>query len=106
MVVVFALAVQPAAAIEKTKSAADSSRTRTERPRYTPDKESMERRDNDTDRRDYDDFVDRNNNGIDDRAEQDRENTDESGTDNTNSEKKPGDSGDTSKKKNEGNANP
>ncbi len=60
-----------ALAIDRTRQS-DSLKARNERRGYTPDKDSMKRTDEkqDRDRKDYDDFVDRNNNGIDDRAEQ------------------------------------
>lgn len=58
-------------AVERTRTPDDSTRTRGTRPHYTPDKSAMDRRnDSPRDRKDYDDFVDQNNNGIDDRAEQ------------------------------------
>ncbi len=60
-----------ASAIERTRTPNDSTRAADNRPHYTPDKSAMDKRnDKPRDRKDYDDFVDRNNNGIDDRAEQ------------------------------------
>ena len=74
MILVFSLFGSSAFAIERTRAADDSTRTRNTRPHYTPDKESMDRRsDSSRDRKDYDDFIDRNNNGIDDRAERNSE---------------------------------